>query len=217
MLLLIEDDYTIAKGIEYFLKQHNFSIIHISNVLDAISFLKDNSVDLILLDITLPDGNGFELYENTIKHLKIPVIFLTARDTEDDIVKGFSLGGEDYITKPFLPQELLVRIEKVIARNKQNNLIIIKNITFDMNKMVVYRDNKAINFTSLELKILLLLLNNVNRVVSRENITYKIWEWTGNDVYDNTITVYLKRIRDKLQTDIIKTINGIGYRIDYEK
>ena len=142
---------------------------------------------------------------------------MTAKDDEDDIVRGLDAGAEDYITKPFSIKELIARINKILLRNKKNTIIKIKDIEFDLDKMVAYKDKKEINLTSLELKILNLLFMNLNKVVTRNDIIEKIWEWTGNDVNDNTITVYLKRIREKLGTDIIITIKGIGYRIDEDE
>ena len=139
---------------------------------------------------------------------------MTAKDEEDDIVKGLELGAEDYITKPFSTKELIARIQKVLLRQKKNTIITVQNIEFDLDKMVVYKNKQELILTSLEIKILHLLFLNLNKVVTRNDIIDKIWEWTGNDVNDNTITVYLKRIREKLDTDIIKTIKGIGYRID---
>ena len=120
------------------------------------------------------------------------------------------------MTKPFSVKELIARINKIIHKGQKNNKIRIKNIEFDLDKMVVTKDNEEIVLTSLELKILNLLFLNINKVVPRDNIIDKIWEWTGNDVNDNTVTVYLKRIREKLDSNIIKTVKGIGYRIDKE-
>ncbi len=216
-ILLVEDNESLAKGLIYSLNQSKFNVIHKVNVKSAKEFINIRKPDLIILDISLPDGNGFELYENNIKDEKIPTIFLTAKDEEDDIVKGLELGADDYITKPFSTKELIARINKILAREKKNYIIQIKNIEFDLDKMVVYKDKKEIQLTSLELKILSLLFNNVNKVVTRNDIIDKIWEWTGNDVNDNTVTVYLKRIREKLGTDIIITIKGIGYRIDKDE
>ena len=141
---------------------------------------------------------------------------LTARDDEDDVIKGLSLGAEDYMTKPFSTKELLVRVKNIILRNNKISIINVKDISFDLNKMIVSKNGKEIDLTSLELKILHLLFNNIGKVVRRNTILDKIWEWTGNDVDNHTITVYLKRIREKLGTDIIITIKGIGYRIDEE-
>ena len=216
MVKLLGTDYKIhtAKGIIYSLEQEKFEVIHKTNVKETIKFLEREKTKLIILDISLPDGNGFDLYEKNIKDKNIPTIFLTAKDDEDDIVKGLEAGAEDYITKPFSIRELIARINKILLRNKKNSIIKVKDIEFDIDKMVVYRDGKEINLTSLELKILNLLFMNLNKVVTRNYIIEKIWEWTGNDVNDNTVTVYLKRIREKLVTDIIITIKGIGYRID---
>ena len=210
----MEDNEILAKGIIYSLEQEKFKVIHKTNAKETIIFLQNEKPKLVILDISLPDGNGFNLYEKNIKDKNIPTIFLTAKDDEDDIVKGLEVGAEDYITKPFSIRELVARINKILLRNKKNSIIKVKDIEFDIDKMVVYRDGKEINLTSLELKILNLLFMNLNKVVTRNYIIEKIWEWTGNDVNDNTVTVYLKRIREKLVTDIIITIKGIGYRID---
>ena len=216
-ILLVEDNDSLAKGLVYSLKQSKFEVIHKVNINTTKEFLNTSRPDLIILDISLPDGNGFELYENNIKDKRIPTIFLTAKDEEDDIVKGLELGADDYITKPFSTKELIARMNKILLREKKNIVIRIKDIEFDLDKMVVYKDKKEIKLTSLELKILSLLFSNLNKVVTRNDIIDKIWEWTGNDINDNTVTVYLKRIREKLDTDIIITIKGIGYRIDEDE
>ena len=213
-ILLVEDDELIAKGLTYSFKQIGYNLVHKTNIKDTSNFLQNEKIEFIILDISLPDGNGLDLYNNIIKKLNIPTIFLTAKDDEETIVKGLELGAEDYITKPFSTKELIVRMKKIILRTKKNQIIEIQDIKFDIDKMVVYRNKEKIEFTSLEIKILHLLFMNLNKVVTRNEIIDKIWEWTGNDVNDNTVTVYLKRIREKLQTDIIITIKGIGYRID---
>lgn len=215
-ILLVEDNIMVAKGLIYSLEQQKYEIIHKMNIKDTRQYLNSNFPDLIILDISLPDGNGFDLY-NEIKDKNIPVIFLTAKDDENDIVKGLELGAEDYITKPFSTKELIARINRILLRVKKNTIIKVKDIEFDIDKMVVYKDKKELQLTSLELKILNLLFTNLNKVVTRNYILDKIWEWTGNDVNDNTVTVYLKRIREKIDSDIIVTIKGIGYRIDEDK
>lgn len=216
-ILLIEDNLTIIKGLKYSFEKNNYNLIYKTNVKDSIQYLSNGrNIDLVILDITLPDGNGFKLFEENIKNKNIPTIFLTAKDDEDDIVKGLDIGAEDYITKPFSTKELLARINKILLRNKKNSVIEIKDIKFDMDKMIVYKEITKIEFTSLELKLLNLLFININKVVNRATILDKIWEWTGNDVDDHTVTVYFKRIREKLGTDIITTVKGIGYRIDEE-
>ena len=215
-ILLVEDNEILAKGLIYSLEQKKYQVIHTLNVENTLKILKTEKIDLAILDVSLPDGNGFDLYRNNIKEKNISSIFLTAKDEEDNIVKGLELGAEDYITKPFSIKELMARINRIILRNKKNTIIQVQNIKFDMDKMFVYRDNENVELTNLELKILNLLFLNLNKVVKRSEIIDKIWEWTGNDVNDNTVTVYLKRIREKIKTDIIITIKGIGYRIDSE-
>ena len=216
-ILLIEDNINIVKGIKYNLELNNYVVVCKNNISDSKDYLNNNKVDLIILDITLPDGNGFKFYEEYIKDKNIPTIILTALDDEDSVVEGLELGVNEYITKPFSMKELLVRINRIFVKINNNSIINIKDITYDYDKMEIYKDNNKIELSSLELKILNILFNNINKVVSRNLLLDKIWEWTGNDVDDHTITVYLKRIREKIGTDIIVTVKGIGYRIDNEK
>lgn len=214
-ILLVEDNLNIIKGLKYLFDKNNYNLIAKTSIKEVKDYLRTQpKIDLIVLDITLPDGNGFELFESTIEKMSIPTIFLTAKDEEDDIVRGLNIGAEDYITKPFSTKELLARINKILLRSKKQSIIKVKDIKFDMDKMIVYKNEEELMFTSLELKLLNLLFLNINKVVSRNTILDKIWEWTGNDVDDHTVTVYFKRIREKLRTDIITTIKGIGYRID---
>ena len=216
-VLLIEDTESIIKGLTYSFEKNNYNLTVKTTFKDSIEYLINNSdIDLIILDITLPDGNGFNLFENTIKDLKIPTIFLTAKDEEDDIVKGLNVGAEDYITKPFSTKELMARVNRILLRTKKQSIIKIKDISFDMDKLVLMKDTAPIELTALELKLVNLLFNNLNKVVSRNVILDKIWDWTGNYVDDHTVTVYFKRIREKIGTDIITTIKGMGYRIDEE-
>ncbi len=214
-VLLIEDNESIVSGLKYSLEQEKYKVFSCTNVEDTIKFLEENKqVDIAIIDISLPDGNGFDLYQNYIKEKNIPSIFLTARDSEDDVVKGLELGVEDYMTKPFSTKELLARMKRNIMKHKNEAIITIEGISFDFDKMEVSKDGKVIPLTRLELKILHLLFSNLGKVVRRDYIIEKIWEWTSNDVNDNTVTVYMKRIREKIGVDIIITIKGIGYRID---
>ena len=216
-ILLIEDTESIIKGLTYSFEKNNYNLTVKTTIKDSKEYLINNSdIDLIILDITLPDGNGFELFENTIKSLRVPTIFLTAKDEEDDIVKGLNVGAEDYITKPFSTKELMARVNRILLRTKKQSIIKIKDISFDMDKLVLTKDTTPIELTALELKLVNLLFNNLNKVVSRNVILDKIWDWTGNYVDDHTVTVYFKRIREKIGTDIITTIKGMGYRIDEE-
>lgn len=214
-VLLIEDNESIVSGLKYSLEQEKYKVFSCTNVEDTIKFLEENKqVDIAIIDISLPDGNGFDLYQNYIKEKNIPSIFLTARDSEDDVVNGLELGVEDYMTKPFSTKELLARMKRNIMKHKNEAIITIEGISFDFDKMEVSKDGKVIPLTRLELKILHLLFSNLGKVVRRDYIIEKIWEWTSNDVNDNTVTVYMKRIREKIGVDIIITIKGIGYRID---
>lgn len=215
-ILLVEDNESIAKALIYSLEQNGYMAQSSGSVNETKKILEKEKIDLIILDVSLPDGNGFELYKFIKEKYDIKTIFLTARDEENDVVKGLELGAEDYVTKPFSTRELLARINKIFIRDKKNSIIKIKDITCDLNKMSVYKGENEIAFSSLELKILILLFTNLNKVTTREYIIEKIWDWTGNDVYDNTVTVYMKRIREKLKTPIITTIKGVGYRIDEE-
>ena len=216
-ILLVEDNLSIIKGLSYSFEVNKYKFNYVMSVNDTINYLDKNSdIDLIILDVCLPDGNGFDLYKDYIKNLNIPVLFLTARDEEDDIVRGLELGADDYITKPFSTKELMARINKILLRNGKNKIIKIKDISYDLDKMILKKNNCEIVLSALELKLINLLFTNVNKVVSRGVILDKIWEWTGNDVDSHTITVYLKRIREKLGEDIITTVKGIGYRIDGE-
>lgn len=211
-ILLVEDNKSISDNLKYTFNINNIDLDVTNNIKSTKDYLEYNKPSLIILDVTLPDGNGFDLYKSELSKMNIPVIFLTACDTEENIVEVLNMGASDYITKPFRPLELIARINKILHKKT----IKIKDITIDMNKMIVTKNNEIINLTTLEYKILNLLIENINKVVTRDRIIDSIWEWTGNDVNDNTITVYMKRIREKLNSDIIITIKGIGYRI-YEE
>ncbi len=213
-ILLVEDNESIRNGLKFSFEENKYEFEHTDNLEKTRKYLKENIPDLIILDVTLPDGNGFELYQETIQEKQIPTIFLTAKDDEQDVVKGLELGAEDYITKPFSTNELLIRVKKILLRNNKNTKITIKDITFDLESMKITKNNKEIELTALELKILQYLIINKEKVITRDRLLDKIWELTGNDVDDHTLTVYIKRIKDKLGKDIIKTIKGIGYRID---
>lgn len=216
-ILLIEDNLTIIKGLKYNLEINDFVVLVASCIKDAKEYLINDDPELIILDITLPDGNGLDLYENMIKEKNIPTIVLTAKDEEDDIVRGLELGADEYITKPFYTKELITRINRLLLKRKKNSSIKIDDIMYNYDKMEIYKDNRKIDLSMIEIEIINVLFNNLNKVVSRDVLLDKIWEITGNDVDDHTITVYIKRIREKIGTDIIVTVKGIGYRIDYEK
>ena len=215
-ILLVEDNKAISKALKYSLEQNKYDVLIAENIEEALHILENNKINLIILDVTLPDGSGFDLYTNIKEKYNISTIFLTAKDDENDVVHGLELGAEDYVTKPFSTRELLARINKILLRNKKKNIVKINDIKCNLDKMCIYKDDKELSFSSLELKILMLLFTNLNKVITRQYIIEKIWDWTGNDVYDNTVTVYMKRIREKLQTPIITTVKGVTYKIDQE-
>lgn len=219
-ILLIEDNQIITKGLKYSLEQENFEIETAENIVTAKTKIKKQRYDLYLLDIGLPDGDGYEICNYIKSKEDVPVIFLTAKDEESDVVQGLDMGADDYVIKPFRTRELISRIKSVLRRyyheeNKENQ-IKCGNITIDDDKAEVYQDDKQIIFTSLEYKILYLLVSNKNILVTREQILDKIWDVAGNFVNDNTLTVYIKRIRNKLNDKdgkIIQTVRGIGYKV----
>ena len=209
-ILIVEDNLIISKGLKHYLENEQYNIDVSNTYQDALNTL-DKNYDLVILDVTLPDGNGFDLCKYIKSEYNYPVIFLTAKDTEDDIVTGLEL-ADDYIVKPFLNRELLMRIKKILKNNIKS-----ENIRIDLEKYEVYKDDKLINLTTLEFKLFLLLMNNKNKVVSKELLLDKIEEETGNMVYDNTLRVYIKRIREKFNDEkLIKAIKGIGYIIEEE-
>ena len=219
-LLIIEDDEAIRMGLNYYLKEESFNVIDAKNAKEGKELYKNNKIDIVLLDINLPDQNGFELFKELKKIKEIPIIFLTANDLEVSIVRGLDMGADDYITKPFKARELMSRIRNVLRRTKkeENNIIKIKDITIDINKAKVFKNNKDVMLTALEYKILLILALNPNTIFTREKILADIWDVNEEYVNDNTLTVYIKRIREKIENDpsnpiIIETVRGIGYKI----
>lgn len=217
-ILLIEDNESILKGLVYSLEQERFKVTTAMTIKDSKNLLESNNIyNLIILDISLPDGSGFDLCKYIKSNYNIPIIFLTAKDEEQDVVQGFDLGADDYIIKPFRTRELISRANNILRRynNIQTNIITSSNIKIDLDAQRVYKNDDEIVLTALEYKILALLFTNINQTVSCEKILDKIWDIAGNYVNDNTLTVYIKRIRAKLSpNDIIKTIKGIGYRIE---
>jgi len=213
-ILLVEDNDGIAQGLTFAFEMtdHNFKTV--SNLKEARAIVESDCPGLVLLDVSLPDGNGFDFYKTYLGPKGLSVIFLTAKDDESDIVNGLELGAEDYITKPFSTRELMARVNRVLLRKKSTTCISAGNVSFDMDKSEVRRDGELVTLSSLELKIVKLLFENHDRIVSRNSVIECIWEATGNDVFDHTVTVYMKRIREKLGEDVIITVKGAGYRID---
>ncbi len=219
-VLLVEDNETIVMGLKYYLEQEGLLVEVAGDLTQARELLKEKLFHLILLDITLPDGNGLEMCKEIKENKDIPVIFLTAKDEENDVVQGLDLGADDYVIKPFRNRELLSRIHTVLRRydkaTEKSTYIRYKDITIDVNSSKVYKESQEIVLTALEYKILYMLFANQNILITREQILEKIWDIAGNFVNDNTLTVYIKRIREKIgdtSAEYIKTIRGIGYRV----
>lgn len=219
-LLLVEDDTTISSSIEYYLISEGFKVDTCDNTKESIELVKNNKYNLVLLDVTLSDGNGFDLFKEIKNIDDIPVIFLTALDEEINIVRGLEMGADDYITKPFRARELLSRIKAVLRRCKENiEEININNIRINTKQAKIYKDNEVIFLTALEYKLLLILIENRGNVLTREQILADIWDVSEDYVNDNTLTVYIKRLREKVEVDpnnpkIIKTIRGMGYMVE---
>ena len=211
-ILLIEDNYMIVKAIVYLLKQNDFDVQVSYNLNDSLNYLSSD-IDVVILDLMLPDGDGLVFYK---KHLKNKhTIILTAKDDEDIVVDAIDSGVDEYIIKPFRAKELVSRINKIIRKKEEKNIIQKDNIIINLDSSQVFVNNNEVYFTSLEYKILILLFQNFNRVITRDILIDRIWDITGKIVNDNTLSVYIKRIREKLNNDsIIKTIKGIGYRVD---
>lgn len=212
-VLLVEDNKSISKGLTYSFEQNGYKTT-LCETFESTLKQTPFDFDLIILDISLPDGNGFELYKIIGGVSAVPVIFLTALDDEDSIVNGFELGADDYITKPFSTRELLARMKRITSKKGGSNIITTNDITTDLDKKSVTKNGQQIELTALEYKIFSLLVQNAGKIVTRELILEKIWDLAGNYVNDNTLTVYIKRIRKKLDTDIIKTVKGLGYRLE---
>ena len=219
-ILLVEDNEIIVKGLKCLLEQEKFDIKIAKNIVEAKTMIKKQKFDLYLLDITLPDGDGYEICQYVKKQKDVPVIFLTAKDEELNVVQCLDMGADDYIIKPFRNRELISRIKSVLRRYYHDeineNQIKCRDVIIDSNKAVVYKAGKEIVFTSLEYKILYMLISNKNILVTREQILDKIWDVAGNFVNDNTLTVYIKRIRNKLddkEGKFIQTVRGIGYKV----
>lgn len=221
-LFLLEDDYAIATGLCYSLENEGYSVTHASGVKQAIDIISKEKFSLYILDLTLPDGSGYDVCKEIKKQGDLPVIFLTAYDDELNVVMGFEFGADDYISKPFRLKELLVRIKSVLRRYNNetaDGVIKFKDLTVNTNEAKVYKDGNEIILTAMEYRLLLILLNNRGKVLSRTQLLENIWDVDGDFVEDNTLTVYIKRLRDKIEEEpnrplIIKTVRGLGYMID---
>ena len=220
-IFLLEDDDAIALGLCYSLQNEGYNVTLAKSVSEATDIVEKNDFALYILDLTLPDGSGYDVCKKIKSIGDRPVIFLTAYDDEVNVVMGFDLGADDYITKPFRLKELLVRIKSVLRRYNRTGgdaTVKIKNITINTNEAKVYKNGEEIVLTAMEYRLLLILLNNRGKVLSRSQLLENIWDVEGDFVEDNTLTVYIKRLREKIEAEpakpqIILTVRGIGYRL----
>lgn len=220
-ILLVEDDETLAMGIEYSLKNEGFEVTVANNIEQGREVEKNIiKYDLILLDVTLPDGNGYDFCKEIRKKSDIPIIFLTACDEEVNIVLGLDLGADDYLTKPVRVRELIARINAVLRRRniKKDNSdkITYKDLTILPLKYEVYKNETKIQLTSIEYKLMLMMIENKGNVLTRKQLLEKLWDVEGNFIEEKTLNVYIKRLREKLgendSISYIETIRGVGYR-----
>ncbi len=219
-ILLIEDNESIVMGLEYLFESEGLISRTARNVKEARQALETESYDLVLLDVGLPDGNGFTLCQEIKNHYEIPVIFLTAKEEERDVVKGFDLGADDYVIKPFRNRELISRMKNVLRRNGKGEAKLTHGaVTIDTVSGKVYKEGEEVALTALEFRLLLTFFNYPKKLFTREEILNQIWDVAGNFVNDNTLTVYIKRIREKLgdsKGKLIETVRGVGYRLGGE-
>ena len=222
-ILMVEDDSTIAFAVKYAVEQEGFNLDIAENLENARKIVNIKEYDLILLDVMLPDGNGYEFLKQLREHDEdTPVIFLTACDEEVNIVMGLDIGGDDYITKPFRVRELISRINAILRRkgksqDSNKKILKFKNISIHTLEARVFKNNEEIFLTSAEYKLLLILIQNKNMVLSRAQILEKLWDVTYDFINDNTLSVYIKRLREKIEDDSSKpqyiiTVRGLGYK-----
>lgn len=221
-IFVLEDDSAIGMGLSYSLENEGYTVTLAKTVSDALNIIEKETFLLYILDLTLPDGSGYDVCKKIKEKGDLPVIFLTAYDDEVNVVMGFELGADDYISKPFRLKELLVRIKSVLRRYNKDSadgIIKIKELTINTNEAKVYKNGTEIVLTAMEYRLLLILLNNRGTVLSRAKLLENIWDIDSAFVEDNTLTVYIKRLRDKIEEDIanpvyIKTVRGLGYVIE---
>jgi len=221
-ILFVEDDKIIALGLEYSLNQEGFEVHWCADLSSAKETFLEQQFDLLLLDLSLPDGSGYELCKLAKAKSDTPVIFLTACDDEVNVVMGLDLGADDYITKPFRIRELVSRIKSVLRRYQKSGaakaVVELGDIKIDTRQAKVLKKDREVVLTALEYRLLLTLVNNEGQILTRNQLLEGIWDVAGDFVNDNTLTVYIKRLREKLEDNaqepvIIKTVRGLGYKV----
>lgn len=214
-ILILEDDVMIASGLMYAIESEGYRACLAKNIKEAFKLISESQFDLGILDMQLPDGRGLDVGRK-LKEEGVPIIFLTVEDDESDIVKAFEEGADDYVVKPFKIRELLARIARTLNRNKniREDIIKIDAVKIDQSSGKVYIEDKIVELTALEYRLLLIFAGNRGKLLTRNQILEKIWDSDGNFVEDNTLTVYVKRLRKKLGDSVnIETVRGIGYRV----
>lgn len=220
-VLLVDDDTSIVSNLRTFLNQEGFQVTSANNQKETIDLLDSGQYhfDLALLDVSLPDGSGFSLCSAIKANSDIPVIFLTASDDEYSVVAGLDLGADDYIPKPFRPRELISRMNNVLRRyHRGSQPLEYHELKADTVRGLVYKNNVELTLSALEYRLLLLFLSNQGIVLTRSRLLDELWDMAGEFVNDNTLTVYIKRLREKIEADpahpeYIKTIRGLGYKL----
>lgn len=218
-IFLVEDDKEIAKNLTRLLRSERFVITHASTQSAAAAMLSGNKFDLALVDISLPDGNGFAVCTEIKQAQDIPVIFLTASGDEASVVTGLNMGADDYITKPFRPRELIARIGTALRKSGRSpSAVEIYGLSVDTSGGIVKKDGKEVFLSALEYRLLLVFINNPKSIITRERLLDELWDAAGEFVNNNTLTVYIKRLREKIEDDpanpqIILTVRGTGYRL----
>lgn len=220
-ILIVEDNKSIIESLEYLLEKEGFEVNIVSSKKQALEYIRTESFDLFLLDVELPDGTGFEICRYIKNISNKPIIFVSARIEESNIVYGLDLGADDYITKPFGNNELVSRIRSVLRRYSfeigNKHLLVYGDLKVDIDKAKVYKNQEELYLTKLEYKILLMFLNNENKIITRDELLEKIWDIDGNYVNDNTLSVYIRRLREKISDrkskdkQLIQTVRGMGY------
>lgn len=221
-IFLLEDDEATGIGLTYSLGNEGYNVTLAKSVKEAEKIIDEKEFSLYILDLTLPDGSGYDVCKRIKAKGDLPVIFLTAYDDEVNVIMGFELGADDYISKPFRVKELMLRIKSVMRRysnETSDGIIKINNLKINTNEAKVYKNNEEIILTAMEYRLLLILLSNRGKVLSRTALLENIWDVAGDFVEDNTLTVYIKRLRDKIEEDpakpeFIKTVRGLGYVIE---
>ncbi|ETT56220.1 regulatory component of sensory transduction system [Paenibacillus sp. FSL R7-269] len=218
-ILLVEDDQAIARNLVLLLRSEGFTVTHAATRSEAVAMLGGNPFDLALIDIALPDGNGFTVYTEIKATREVPVIFLTASGDEASVVTGLNMGADDYITKPFRPRELIARIGTALRKSRRTGSAFdIGGLHLDPASGVVTRQGKEVYLSALEYRLLLVFVNNPGNIITRSRLLDELWDAAGEFVNDNTLTVYIKRLREKIESDpaspqIILTVRGTGYRL----